>query len=874
MDSFKIRQRFLDFFKNHNHIVVPSSSLIPAEDPTLLFTNAGMNQFKDVFLGHEKRAYVCATSSQKCVRAGGKHNDLDEVGFTNRHLTFFEMLGNFSFGDYFKKEAILFAWEFLTKEMGLDPDSLCVSVYKTDDEAYKIWNKDMKIPAERIYRLGEADNFWQMGDTGPCGPCTEIHMDMGSGAGCKTRQCDPSCSCGRFVEIWNLVFMQYNRQADGTLKPLVQTGVDTGMGLERLCMVIQKKESVFETDLFSFLIKKIEQLTGISYASASSETKGAFHALSDHVRSSSLLIADGCSPSNDGRGYVLRKIIRRAALFARKLSDDQELFTKLVKTFIEVMALVFEGLETSKPLLVTVLQSEIDRFAVSLDQGQQIFDSYVEKSKKAKQTLISGEQVFKLYDTYGFPPELTRVMAHEHTFTVDMEGFEREMAKQRAQSGRKVDGEEKTVELPDSITTKFVGYDALETASKISFVQYDRESNVLSVVTEETPFYVESGGQTSDTGWITIDDHSYPVKSLRKVGVGENAVVIAHLEVDSLVIEKAKKIAPGDTAHAVVDFYTRKNSEKNHTATHLLQAALVQVLGPQVKQAGSLVCGDHLRFDYTHHEAMTPLQIKQVEQIINQKIQDNIQLNIFSTTLKQAKAEGVTAFFGEKYDPGNVRVVQVPGFSAELCGGTHVRVTGEIGLFKITSDAALATGTRRITAVSGPGAVALLQEAFSIVKTLGEQYKVKSSDICDSIERQQAQYQEALRTIKQLRKKLLRAQIPVWYDLVSVIGKVPFLFLSLDGYGNDELKTICQEIGKEKPGFYFLLSCGEENRFSFVGYVSKSFIDTINLRELSKSLKESCNLRGGGSPGFIQGGGVGIDVDAVKSFVESWVQNI
>jgi len=877
MDSFEIRQKFLNFFKKYDHRIVPSSSLIPVEDPTLLFTNAGMNQFKDVFLGYEKRAYVRAASSQKCVRAGGKHNDLDEVGFTNRHLTFFEMLGNFSFGDYFKKEAIAFGWEFLTKNIGLDPTTLCVSVYKTDDEAYEIWHKDIGIKKNRIYRLGEEDNFWQMGDTGPCGPCSEIHMDMGTDIGCKSKQCSPSCSCGRFVEIWNLVFMQYDRQTDGMLKPLAQTGVDTGMGLERLCMIMQKKESVFQTDLFDFLTKKIEKLTGISYAKSPPALQAAFHVLGDHVRSSSLLLADGCSPSNEGRGYVLRKIIRRAALFGRKLTDDPTIFPKLSETFIKTMSLVFKNLEENKTLIITILKNEIDRFAVNLDQGQQIFDKYVQQNKKAKKNIVSGEQVFKLYDTYGFPPELTRVMAHEQNFIVDMEGFEREMEKQRAQSGKK-EGIEEEFEIPGcgalspDITTKFVGYEALESTSKIVFVQYDK--GYLWIVTQESPFYVESGGQTSDTGWITINDHSYPVKSFRKIGVGDYPAIVAQLEVDKLDVEKAQTIKVGDTAHCVVDYYERKNSEKNHTVTHLLQAALIKILGPQVKQAGSLVCGDYLRFDFTHHEAMTPNQLLHVEQIVNQKIQENIKLNIFYTTLKEAQAEGVTAFFGEKYDPGKVRVVQVPGFSAELCGGTHVQSTGEIGCLKIISESALATGVRRLTAVSGPASIKLFQETFSTIKSLGEQYKVKPEEVGDAVAKQQEQYTRALRTIKQMRKQLLYAQITAWQNQVTLVNDIPFLFLSLQEYGNDDLKTICQEIEKTKPGFYFLLSCDYANKFSFVGYVSKQFSDRVNLKKLSEQLQESCGLRGGGKPDLIQGGGVAIDAKVVQKLVEELVDTI
>jgi alanine--tRNA ligase len=700
MNSFEIREKFLKFFKNHGHTIVSSSSLIPAQDPTLLFTNAGMNQFKDVFLGLEKRSYTRAVSSQKCVRAGGKHNDLDEVGFTNRHLTFFEMLGNFSFGDYFKKEAITFAWDFLTKEMHFDTKNLSVSVYKTDDESYDLWAEMIGVPKERIFRFGEKENFWQMGDTGPCGPCTEIHVDRGVTMGCLKKECDPSCSCGRYVEVWNLVFMQYDRQSDGTLKPLAKTGVDTGMGLERLCMITQKKNSVFETDLFSYLTERIEKLIGRSYADASVELKAAFHVLGDHVRSSSLLIADGCSPSNDGRGYVLRKIIRRAALFAKKLGADVSLLPKLAETFIDTMAPVFSNVKESRTLVISVLKSEVERFATSLEQGEVIFEKYVEQSVGKK--VISGEQVFKLYDTYGFPPELTRVLALDHGFTIDMVNFEKEMERQRAQSGS--DKSEKKDELvfPPHIQTKFVGYDVLESKSKVTFVQ--QEGDYLWVVTEESPFYVESGGQLGDTGWMIIGETNYPVEKFLKVGRDENIVIAAKI--------KAKSVKVGDIAHCVVDLYKRSSTAKNHTATHLLQAALVQVVGKEVKQAGSLVSDEYLRFDFSYYQALTKHQLDQVELLVNQKIQEDHTLKIFSTSLAKATEAGVTAFFGEKYNPEKVRVVQVAGFSAELCGGSHVSKTGEIGCFKIVAETALATGTRRIIAVTGVAATKLFNDVF------------------------------------------------------------------------------------------------------------------------------------------------------------------
>lgn len=861
MNSFDIRKKFLEFFKKNGHVFVPSSSLIPLDDPTLLFVNAGMNQFKDMFLGKEKRAYKCATSSQKCVRAGGKHNDLDEVGFTNRHLTFFEMLGNFSFGDYFKKEAIEFAWQFLTKEIKIAPERMVVSVFETDDESYDLWKRIIGIPIERIYRLGEKENFWQMGDVGPCGPCSEIHIDYGKNVGCKSKGCDPSCPCGRFVEIWNLVFMQYDKQLDGTLKNLQQKGVDTGMGLERLAMILQDKDSVFATDLFLFLHEKIEQLTDVKYAKSSKDIQTAFHVLSDHVRSVSLLIADGCSPSNDGRGYVLRKIIRRAALFSQKITDDNSLLPKLAETFCNVMEVVFSELKKNKKLIIDIVKNEVERFTQNLESGQLIFAKFIAANKKAKKKSISGEQAFKLYDTYGFPVELTRVLATENGFTVDMDGFKKEMEKQRAQSGKKVASvKSEQLDISTNIKSEFIGYEDLETISPI--VWFERHDDTVWLITKETPFYVESGGQASDTGWVTIDRKTYPVLELQKIG-----------DVVAVKIEYERELKLGTEVHAVVDFFSRENTAKNHTATHLLQKALMQVVGDSVKQAGSFVNADYLRFDFSCANALTEEQIKKVEQIVNQKIQENLEVTTVHTTLKQAKNAGVTAFFGEKYNPEKVRVVEVKGFSAELCGGTHVKRTGQIGSCKITSETALATGTRRIEAVTGFQAVKLFQRSFNTVKELGEQFKAKPEEVVDVVYKQGDNYIAALREIKQLKKKLLLSCVPKWQQEVRDVDGVPFLFLSMKNYANDELKAVCQEIEKKAPGFYFVTSQAvNENRVSFVGFVSDKFLKKVDLKALSKILKDEYGLRGGGKPGLIQGGGVDVNLDEVKVAIEKWLK--
>ena len=566
-----------------------------------------------------------------------------------------------------------------------------------------------------------------MGDTGPCGPCSEIYVDRGVERGCKQPGCAPGCDCSRFTEIWNLVFMQYDRQPDGELVPLTSPGVDTGMGLERLCMIVQGKDLIFNADMFDALIKKTEELTGVSYQQAGQESTGdrkaAFHVLADHVRSTSLLIADGCSPSNDGRGYVLRKIIRRAALFTQKLSPDPKTFVKLAETFITSMSSVFPELTVNKTLILNLLEGEVDRFSQNLIQGQHILDKYIEDNKKAGKNKLSGEQIFKLYDTYGFPPELTHLIAREKGYDTDPTGFEEAMLKQQEQSGKKSSDKAEQLVVAENIATKFVGYETLEATSKIIFAKAeDPENNVTWIITEESPFYVECGGQVNDQGAVTINNIVYNVVDLQKVGDMYNPAIAIKIKRAQESGARAPEIKLGDSAHAIVNAQARANTVKNHTATHLLQAALIQILGPQVKQAGSLVNEKYLRFDFSHHEALTPEQVIAVEDLVNQKIQEDIHTKIFNTSLDDAKSKGVIAFFGEKYNPENVRVVQVPGFSAELCGGTHASSTGIIGCFKITSDIALAAGTRRMVAITGPEALKLFQQTFTTVKKLSEEF--------------------------------------------------------------------------------------------------------------------------------------------------------
>jgi alanyl-tRNA synthetase len=862
MKSAEIRRRFFDFFMKRHHEKVASSSLIPAQDPTLLFTNAGMNQFKDVFLGSEKRSYSRAVSIQKCVRAGGKHNDLDNVGFTKRHLTFFEMMGNFSFGDYFKKEAIAFAWDFLTKDLGLPTHNLHVSVYHDDQESYDIWHRDIGIPVEKIHRLGASENFWQMGDTGPCGPCTEIHVDRGAGFGCE-EQCGPACDCDRFLEIWNVVFMQFDRQPNGVDKPLTRTGVDTGMGLERISSVMQDKISVFEIDLFAEIIGKIEQLTGVIYQDQDAQTRAAFHVLGDHIRSSTMLIADGCTPSNEGRGYVLRKIIRRAALFAQKLTD-KNIFPELSKVVVEQMREWYPDLVQRGPLVYTLLTSEIEKFSDNLVRGQHILETYFAENQNTK--IISGQQAFKLYDTFGFPTELIDVIAHEKGFTVDHAGFELQMNKQKEQSGKKVTDEFAHIDFGAPLETEFTGYHELETESTVTGLVHDGKpvttvpaGQPCWIITQKSPFFIVGGGQVPDHGWIVIGGERTPIESVRFIG----KAIAAQIKTNHAV-------RVGDVVRSIVNKELRTTAMKNHTATHLLQAALMAVVGKQIKQSGSLVHPDYLRFDFTYHENLTPAQIKEVEDLVNEKIMEDIPVSIAYATMKEAVDKGALAFFGDKYNPEKVRVVDVDGFSVELCGGTHVPSTGVIGAFKITEVTALSAGHRRIVAVTGPKAIELFQDTFATVKKLSQEFKVQREQVLEVVEKQQEQVKLLQTQVKNLKKQVLKAQVPQWLADVEMVNNVPFLFVHLKNYTSDDLKEIETALVATNQGFYFIIS-ETDNRTIFTASISSDLAQRISMKEFAAWLKDNHGLRGGSTATTVIGGGSAYDSNLRAAIVE-WIK--
>lgn len=866
MKSSEIRQRFFEYFTKHKHALVSSSSLIPAQDPTLLFANAGMNQFKDCFLGKEQRSYTKAVTIQKCVRAGGKHNDLDNVGFTKRHLTFFEMMGNFSFGDYFKKEAIKYAWEFLTKEMKIDATNLHATVFTTDDESYDLWNSMIGLPFEKIHRLGEKENFWQMGDVGPCGPCTEIHLDRGPAFGCAdATHCGPACDCDRFLEIWNLVFMQYERQANGDLIELDQKGVDTGMGLERLCSVVQNVDSVFHTDLFTPIIATIEQLSGLVYAQQPQLTQNAFHVLADHIRSSTMLIADGCAPSNEGRGYVLRKIIRRAALFAQKISPES-IFPELSATVIDQLSPFYPDLLTRKELIKSVLESEVEKFSTNLIRGQQILARYFKESEHNR--IITGQQTFKLYDTYGFPLELVILMAHENGYTVDEQSFENFMEMQKQASGKKIKGDPlDAIEFEDTAVTEFTGYQELETTAPIialvqnnTLVTHVLKDQPCYVIAARSPFFIVGGGQVPDAGYLTIHGSQIPVQEARYINGRIAVLTTAPFD-----------LRVGDTVTSTVDKQWRINAMKNHTGTHLLQAALIQVLGNHVKQSGSLVHPDYLRFDFTYHQQVTAKEIKKIEDIVNQKIMDNISVNIEYMSMKEALNKGALAFFGDKYNPENVRMVQVDDFSVELCGGTHVSATGVIGCLKIVEITALSAGHKRIVAVTGPKALELFQSYHGTVRTLCQEFAVQKEDIVPTALKQKEHIKQLEAALEQANNKLWRAQLPIWEKQITIINGIPFLAFDLEQAQPQVLREIHAILTAKNPGFYFTIA-HNDGKATFLATASPAHKDRIPMAIFGSWLKDKHQLRGGIKQDSIQGGGGKFDANLIDS-IKEWITN-
>ncbi|MCX9462445.1 alanine--tRNA ligase [Vibrio cholerae] len=849
MSTDEVRRAFLSFFESKGHQIVESSSLVPANDPTLLFTNAGMNQFKDCFLGLEKRAYTRATTAQRCVRAGGKHNDLENVGFTARHHTFFEMLGNFSFGDYFKEDAIQYAWEFLTDVLQLPKERLLVTVYETDDEAFDIWNKKVGIPADRIIRIGDkkggkkfdSDNFWQMGDTGPCGPCTEIFYDHGDHIWGGPPG-SPEEDGDRFIEIWNNVFMQFNRHADGTMEPLPKPSVDTGMGIERISAIMQGVHSNYEIDVFQTLIKAAADAIGYQDL-----TNQSLRVVADHIRSCAFLIVDGVMPSNEGRGYVLRRIIRRAVRHGNKLGAQGAFFHKLVGPLAEVMGTAGVELKKQQALVEKVLRIEEENFGRTLDRGMSILNDALDQLSGL---VLDGETVFKLYDTYGFPADLTNDVARERGFSIDEAGFEQAMEEQR-QRAREAGqfGTDYNSLIKSATNTEFCGYTASRGQSVVRemFVE-GAEVSALSagdkaiIVLDNTPFYAESGGQCGDTGVLKTDAGIFHVEDTQKLG---NA--IAHHGVLAQGV-----LATGDLVDAIVDEKRRAAISLNHSATHLLHAALRKVLGEHVAQKGSLVRAETLRFDFSHLEAMTAAEIKEVERLVNQEVRRNHSIETNIMNIDEAKAKGAMALFGEKYDD-QVRVLSMGDFSTELCGGIHASNTGDIGLFKIISEGGIAAGIRRIEAVTGEGALDYLDAQQA-------QHDAKVSEMA-------AKAKLLEKEIQQLKDKLAAKESAGLINQVKQIAGVNVLVAQLNGADNKALRGMVDDLKNQLSSGIIMLGNVAEGKVGLIAGVTNDLTNKVKAGELVNMVALQVGGKGGGRPDMAQAGGT--DAHALPSALES-----
>lgn len=865
----EIRQAFLDFFHSKGHQVVASSSLVPHNDPTLLFTNAGMNQFKDVFLGLDKRNYSRATTSQRCVRAGGKHNDLENVGYTARHHTFFEMLGNFSFGDYFKHDAIQFAWELLTSEkwFALPKERLWVTVYESDDEAYEIWEKEVGIPRERIIRIGDnkgapyaSDNFWQMGDTGPCGPCTEIFYDHGDHIWGGPPG-SPEEDGDRYIEIWNIVFMQFNRQADGTMEPLPKPSVDTGMGLERIAAVLQHVNSNYDIDLFRTLIQAVAKVTG-----ATDLSNKSLRVIADHIRSCAFLIADGVMPSNENRGYVLRRIIRRAVRHGNMLGAKETFFYKLVGPLIDVMGSAGEDLKRQQAQVEQVLKTEEEQFARTLERGLALLDE--ELAKHSGDTL-DGETAFRLYDTYGFPVDLTADVCRERNIKVDEAGFEAAMEEQRRRAREASGfGADYNAMIRVDSASEFKGYDHLELNGKVTALFVDGKAvdainagQEAVVVLDQTPFYAESGGQVGDKGELKGANFSFAVEDTQKYGqaIGH----IGKLATGSLKV--------GDAVQADVDEARRARIRLNHSATHLMHAALRQVLGTHVSQKGSLVNDKVLRFDFSHNEAMKPEEIRAVEDLVNAQIRRNLPIETNIMDLEAAKAKGAMALFGEKYDE-RVRVLSMGDFSTELCGGTHASRTGDIGLFRIISESGTAAGVRRIEAVTGEGAIATVHADSDRLSEVAHLLKGDSNNLADKVRSVLERTRQLEKELQQLKEQAAAQESANLSSKAIDVNGVKLLVSELSGVEPKMLRTMVDDLKNQLGSTIIVLATVAEGKVSLIAGVSKDVTDRVKAGELIGMVAQQVGGKGGGRPDMAQAGGTdAAALPAALASVKGWV---
>ena len=865
----EIRQAFLDFFHSKGHQVVASSSLVPHNDPTLLFTNAGMNQFKDVFLGLDKRHYSRATTAQRCVRAGGKHNDLENVGYTARHHTFFEMLGNFSFGDYFKHDAIQFAWELLTSEkwFALPKERLWVTVYESDDEAYEIWEKEVGIPRERIIRIGDnkgapyaSDNFWQMGDTGPCGPCTEIFYDHGDHIWGGPPG-SPEEDGDRYIEIWNIVFMQFNRQADGTMEPLPKPSVDTGMGLERIAAVLQHVNSNYDIDLFRTLIQAVAKVTG-----ATDLSNKSLRVIADHIRSCAFLIADGVMPSNENRGYVLRRIIRRAVRHGNMLGAKETFFYKLVGPLIDVMGSAGEDLKRQQAQVEQVLKTEEEQFARTLERGLALLD---EELAKLSGDTLDGETAFRLYDTYGFPVDLTADVCRERNIKVDEAGFEAAMEEQRRRAREASGfGADYNAMIRVDSASEFKGYDHLELNGKVTALFVDGKAvdainagQEAVVVLDQTPFYAESGGQVGDKGELKGANFSFAVEDTQKYGqaIGH----IGKLAAGSLKV--------GDAVQADVDEARRARIRLNHSATHLMHAALRQVLGTHVSQKGSLVNDKVLRFDFSHNEAMKPEEIRAVEDLVNAQIRRNLPIETNIMDLEAAKAKGAMALFGEKYDE-RVRVLSMGDFSTELCGGTHASRTGDIGLFRIISESGTAAGVRRIEAVTGEGAIATVHADSDRLSEVAHLLKGDSNNLADKVRSVLERTRQLEKELQQLKEQAAAQESANLSSKAIDVNGVKLLVSELSGVEPKMLRTMVDDLKNQLGSTIIVLATVAEGKVSLIAGVSKDVTDRVKAGELIGMVAQQVGGKGGGRPDMAQAGGTdAAALPAALASVKGWV---
>jgi|UniRef100_A0A7C3SHT8 alanyl-tRNA synthetase len=857
MNSREVRETFLRYFEEHGHTIVPSSSLVPVSDPTLLFTNAGMVQFKRVFLGEEQRPYVRAASSQKCVRAGGKHNDLENVGYTARHHTFFEMLGNFSFGDYFKEGAIEMAWELLMARYKFPREKMWATIFYDDDEAARLWEKIAGLPPERIVRLGEKDNFWAMGETGPCGPCSEIVIDQGEEMACGPDCGIGRCECDRYLEIWNLVFMQFNRTAKGKLEPLPKPSIDTGMGLERLCAVVQGVKSNFDTDLLRPIIARIEDLAEEAYGGPDRLKNVAFRVIADHSRATSFLIADGVFPSNEGRGYVLRRIIRRALRFGRLLNLKNPFLPTVCERVVELMGDIYPELRTASGFMSRVVANEEERFADTLEHGLKLLDEELAALKARGEKVLSGEVAFRLYDTYGFPLDLVQDALREEGLTLDLAGYEEHMRRQRetSRAAWKGVGEEVPevyVELASWPPTHFVGYETLSADSTVlALIRHETQGaqakagEEVEVVTTATPFYGEAGGQVGDTGWITGPGWKIEVINTQRL---PNDLMVHQ----GIVREGVVKV--NDPAHLEVDAARRARIARHHTATHILQAVLQKHLGPHVKQSGSLVTPERLRFDFTHFAGIDRNTLKKIELDMNMAVAENLPVEVAYMSLQEAMASGAMAVFEEKYGE-EVRLVTIPGLSKELCGGTHVHRTGDIGLIKITNETGIAAGIRRIEAVCGPEAVRLIQEEEDELAHAAVLLKAGRGELVARLEKLLRRVKDLEKQVEALKSQIAALQAKDLLEQVRQVDGVAVLALEVAAADPKGLREYAVKLQNRLKSGIVVLGSRADDQALLITMVSKDLTSRFNAGEIIRELAPIVGGRGGGRADMAQAGG-------------------